>query len=69
MSPQMKDGPLSVVEAASTLVSASVLAAEVPQLFTDCTLTLPLVKRLGLTATVIALVVEVPVRPVGKIQL
>ncbi len=50
-------------------VSARVLAAELPQLFTACTLTLPLVKSDEFTATVMLLVVEVPVKPVGRTQL
>lgn len=65
----MKAGPLIEEEAARTFVSARVRAAEDPQLFTACTLTLPLVKSDGFTATVIELVVEVPVRPAGNTQL
>ena len=65
----MKDGPLKEVTAARTFVSARVLAAELPQLFTACTLKLPLVKSAEFTATVMLLVVEVPVNPVGNTQL
>ena len=65
----MKEGPLKVVTAVSTFVSVRVLATELPQLLTACTLTLPLVKSDGFTATVMLLVVDVPVNPVGRTQL
>jgi hypothetical protein len=65
----MKVGPLRVVLAARTLLMARALAAELPHALIAETLILPLVNKASFTATVIVLVLEVPVRPAGNTQL
>jgi hypothetical protein len=57
-----------LVLAGSVFVKAKVLAEELPQLFTACTLTFPPVNSAVFTLTVIVFVVEVPVKPTGKAQ-
>ena len=69
VSPQMNDGPLMLLTVPVTFVSVRDLAAEVPQELEAVTEMLPLVKSAEFTATVMLLVVEVPVKPVGKTQL
>ena len=63
------EGPESVVGVAGILLSARVLAVLFPQAFCATTDTLPLVKSDGFTATVMVLVLDVPVRPEGSVQL
>ena len=66
----MKADPLSVVLAARTLLMERALAAELPHALTAETLILPLVKGMSLfIATVMLLVVEVPVKQAGNTQL
>ena len=62
------DGPVTVVGDEGILLSARVLAVLFPQAFCATTETLPLVKSDGFTATVMVLVLEVPVRPEGNVH-
>ena len=57
-----------VVGVAGILLSARVLAVPVPQALSAETEMLPVVKIAGFTATVMLLVVEVPVKPEGRTQ-
>ncbi len=52
-----------------TLLTASVLAADVPQVLEALTEIFPLVKVLLLIAVLMLVVLEVPVIPAGNVQL
>ena len=52
-----------------TLLTAKVLAAEVPQVLAAVTVIFPLVKLVLLMAVAMVVVVEVPVIPAGSAQL
>jgi hypothetical protein len=52
-----------------TLLTAKVLAAEVPQVLVAVTVIFPLVKLVLLMAVAMVVVVEVPVIPAGSAQL
>ena len=56
------------VGVAGALLTARVLAAELPQALLACTEMLPETKTALSMLTVILLVVEVPVMPAGKVQ-
>ena len=65
----MSVGPLIEAGTNGTLLTARVLAAEVPQVLEAVTEIFPLVKLVLLMAVAMVVVVEVPVMPVGSTQL
>jgi hypothetical protein len=67
--PQVTVGPVMVVGVNGTLLTARVLAADVPQVLEAVTEILPDVNKLLLMLVVMVLVRELPEKPVGKVQL
>ena len=69
VSPQVTVGPVNVPGVNGTLLTARVLAAEVPQVLEAITEIFPLVKVLLLMLVAMLVVVDVPLNPVGSVQL
>jgi hypothetical protein len=69
VSPQVTEGPLMDVGVNGTLLTASVLADDTPQVLDAVTEMLPLVKTLLFIAVDIVVVVDDPVYPAGSDQL
>ena len=69
MIPQVTVGPEILVGVKGTLLTARVLAAEVPQVLEAVTEIFPEVNRLLLMVVVMVLVRELPEKPVGNVQL
>ena len=69
MRPQALAGPLMLAGVMGALLTARVLAAEVPQVLDAVTEMLPLIKVVLLMVVAIVLVVDVPLKPVGSVQL
>jgi len=62
-------GPDKVPGVNGTLLTESDFAPEMPQVFPALTVMLPLVKRLLLMLVLMLLVADVPLKPVGRVQL
>jgi hypothetical protein len=68
VNPHICAGPVIEVGVAGALLTARVLAAELPQALLALTDMLPLTKTALSMATVMTLVVDVPVIPAGSVQ-
>ena len=69
MRPQVTVGPEILEGTKGTLLTESDLAPEMPQVLPAFTVILPLVKTLLLMLVLMLLVADVPLYPVGNVQL